>query len=74
MTYKIFSEEKLSQAGQKNNNKKNKQTNKQPTKQKKKQANKKTKQSIGKKSFYSNKSYGLEHEKTISVNYLLKCS
>ena len=29
------------------------------------------KQSIGEKSFNS---YGLEHEKTASVNYLLKCS
>ena len=44
----MFSEEKLSEAGQK--------------------------KSIGIKSFYSNTTYGLEYEKTTSVNYLLKCS
>ena len=53
----MFSEGKLSQAGQKNPNK---------TKQKK--------QSIGIKSFFPDTSYGLEHEKTASVIYLLKCS
>ena len=50
MTYKIFSEENLSQAGQENE------------------------QSIGVKSFYSSILYGLQHEKTASTNYLLKCS
>ena len=34
----------------------------------------KTQQSIGRKSFYSDTSYGLEYVKTGSVNYLLKCS
>ena len=33
---------------------------------------KKKQQSIGIKSFYSNTSYGLEYEKTVSVDYLLK--
>ena len=38
------------------------------------QAGQKLKQSIGIKSFYSNKLYGFENEKTASVNYLLHCS
>ena len=46
----MFSEEKLSQAGQKKQ------------------------QSIGMKPFYSNTSYGLEYEKAVSVNYVLKYS
>ena len=33
----------------------------------------KVKNSIGKKFSYSGTSYGLEHEKTASVNYLRKC-
>ena len=34
----------------------------------------KKQESIGTKSFYLNASYGLEYEKTASLNYLLKCS
>ena len=49
MTNKMFSEKKLSHAGEKNS------------------------KVFGIKSFYSSISYGLEYEKTASVNYLLKC-
>ena len=61
MTNKMFSEESLSQAG-------HKKKEEQKTKKQKKQ------QSIGIKSFYSNTSYGLEYDKTASLNYLLRCS
>ena len=48
MTYKMFSEKKLSQSGQKNQ------------------------QSIGKKSFYLNTSYGFEHIKHYISNLSIK--